>query len=548
MDSTQYNSLINNLIELIVGFENNKAYTLLFYAVNLDMNKGVVILPRSIIVTNTINIKALTKILIKFMIELEAKYGYYEPYTLMVTGKEWRTRNSLIEDVNNNLAIKVKNLELEKALSDDLYSLLRNGKKGLEYFNKCLNHMKTKSVEIRLSPHKIDRLKIITGYADFTLYEYRYISKENLKLLCLHHQNENIYYLLDDGIIISKWKDILQESNHILRLFGKNKVLFDNNLYENKIFKNIKEIELKYKFDKFRQVERHRFKNENIGVIDFETYTMNSDGNQAIYAGGWAVKSNLKMYYIEDYENEAHLIQNLFLDIFNSKLYNNYTFFIHNLSGFDYLYIFSALTKGSDKFILKPIIKDDNVLVSLTITRKMNVEVIKQIKGKKVIIKKEVNYVITLLDSFLFLPSSLRKLGEAFNCDVTKGVFPYKFISKDRINYVGNTPDYEYFSDVDRDLYNKLYPVDYIYDVKKETLKYLEKDLLSLLEIIIKFSNVIYKESQINITSCKTISGLSLKLYLSKYYDIDDNIAIIKGVVEKEIRKAYFGGSVTSNL
>ena len=47
-----------------------------------------------------------------------------------------------------------------------------------------------------------------------------------------------------------------------------------------------------------------------------------------------------------------------------------------------------------------------------------------------------------------------------------------------------------------------------------------------------------------NLTSVKTASGLSLLVYASKYYKPLFKIPILKGFLEAEIRKAYFGGLV----
>jgi hypothetical protein len=67
---------------------------------------------------------------------------------------------------------------------------------------------------------------------------------------------------------------------------------------------------------------------------------------------------------------------------------------------------------------------------------------------------------------------------------------------------------------------------------------------------LIKFANICYDEFGVNITKHKTYSGLSFYIYLSNFYNIDYNITMIKGGVESEIRKSYFGGSIilTKNI
>lgn len=66
--------------------------------------------------------------------------------------------------------------------------------------------------------------------------------------------------------------------------------------------------------------------------------------------------------------------------------------------------------------------------------------------------------------------------------------------------------------------------------------------MLSLLDILSKFAEIIFEQYGLNITSCKTISGLSFKLYISNFYNKNYNIKLIKGGVEKEIWKGYYGG------
>lgn len=66
-------------------------------------------------------------------------------------------------------------------------------------------------------------------------------------------------------------------------------------------------------------------------------------------------------------------------------------------------------------------------------------------KQSKVGAKKDPSYnTITIVDYLNILNQSLYKLCRSFNLPVTKGDFPYLFIKRDTLNYVGNTPGYEY--------------------------------------------------------------------------------------------------------
>ena len=248
------------------------------------------------------------------------------------------------------------------------------------------------------------------------------------------------------------------------------------------------------------------------------------------------------------------LIKKLFDSIFESK-FSNYTFYMHNLGGFDYIFILSALSFYNKEYDLNAIIKDDgNILVSLKISKYIekitnkkiyneDMEVVKVEKIKSVERKS-----INILDSNLILPGKLRNLAKDFNCKELKGYFPYKFININNLNYIGELPSYEYFSDSmefnDYMNWKKSFQDKYSYDIKKESIRYLKNDLIVLLEIMTKFSELNFNKFAVNITKNKTISGLSLKIYMSEFYKYDYNFKIIKGDVEREIRQAYFGGLV----
>jgi hypothetical protein len=64
------------------------------------------------------------------------------------------------------------------------------------------------------------------------------------------------------------------------------------------------------------------------------------------------------------------------------------------------------------------------------------------------------------------------------------------------------------------------------------------------LKIVDKFSSIIFDEFSLNITNFKTISALSLNIYIINYYKNEFNIKLLNGGIEQEIRKAYFGGLI----
>ncbi len=580
IDSNQYDDILKCVQELIKGLEKGKVYSLLFSVINSENNKCVSLLPSALLVVDSIPIDILTKYLIQHMIIIESKYDVNSDYLLVIQGRVWLSQSEIINEIKSkksktkeNISDKEISIEsgkkfdsISEVVKDDLYSLLKswNGKDDLLYLANLFKELKKKCLEIRLTPKKIDDLVIITGDYSYTLYLYK--QKNNLRgrrgndiyLLCLHHFDKNIYHVIEGSYIINTWDDVDLDGKFILRKYNNNKVLFERKLVNKgrKKWINIKEIELGYNFKSFKEWFKTHLIDRKIGVIDLETFSFNYKGGQQVYAGGWKVRDFRKLYYIDEYEkfDSVKLVKNLFLDILKSEYYD-YTYFVHNLSGFDYIFILNALTSedketnGKEEvFKLKPIIKDDNTLVSLKISGLIVTEKKVILEDGKVEIKKIKKYrTITLLDSYLFLPACLRKLAKDFHCFFEKGYFPYKFVNKDTLLYKGVTPDYDYFTDLSMDEYKELFPYNYYYDVKSETMKYLNKDLSTLLEVMEEFSKIIHNEFGVNITSSKTISGLSLKIYLSNFYNRKFNIKEIKGGIEKEIRKAYYGGVVVLN-
>jgi len=137
----------------------------------------------------------------------------------------------------------------------------------------------------------------------------------------------------------------------------------------------------------------------------------------------------------------------LFDSIFSSN-YNDYTIFIQNLGGFDYIFLLSALSFYNNEYLLVPLIKEDNnLLVSLKISKFVEVNNIseKGVNNKTKVKKKLVRKTIKILDSNQIIPGKLRNLAKEFNCKELKGHFPYKFINLNNLDHKGELPPYDFF-------------------------------------------------------------------------------------------------------
>jgi len=138
----------------------------------------------------------------------------------------------------------------------------------------------------------------------------------------------------------------------------------------------------------------------------------------------------------------------------------------------------------------------------------------------------------------------LNDILKSFNTTVQKGYFPYSFVNKDNLKYIGPKPSKDFYNNISDLEYSKI--SDNNWDLKEETLKYLQSDIEGLLEVITKFRDNIFNKYNLNITSFKTLPSLAIFVYGSSYLpnNLKPDLKIIKGEVERELREAYFGGNV----
>lgn len=177
--------------------------------------------------------------------------------------------------------------------------------------------------------------------------------------------------------------------------------------------------------------------NKNIGVIDSETF-MAKDGVQKIYAIGF--KTNLDedpvIYYISNNNmNPDEIILSLINELLRSK-YEKTTFYCHNFSNYDAVFIMHALDKHNK-------IHPDNVYKIDPLYRDGKPIKVSFIKGK---------HKFSILDSYCMLPESLAKLGKIWGVKTLKSIFPYKFATEDNLFYRGVTPSFDMYNNITRDV------------------------------------------------------------------------------------------------
>ncbi len=543
-------------------------------------------------------------LLYKFMSYLnlfESKYGFGGAISLDIFVKEWiadTDLNTFNLILNKLEELDQKRKEIQKKTKLRVLDKSNNDDESLSFFNSDIGKIDKKTLAVLIeglnygtlvSFKEIDEFNSIrtpgsTAGLDLnketdTLYNFKTnitrggserrkrflvkVTSSRVPLVDMEVSGINKVSVYIDTILTDKtqkiakyseiesWTDIIRQSggNEIVERISQNNglnIIFENNKLI-KLDKNFKSKKLLEAYQDFDQ-------DENIGVIDIETF--NNDKNEATpYAIGFKIKSVSKMFYLDSYNNPSEMI----LDCLENMLVkenHNFKFYAHNMSQFDGILLVKSLMNMSNNHDLNFNVHSNNEgkIISL--------DIIKKIKAQKKIIK------ISILDSFLLLPFSLKKLGKVFNCEISKGIFPYKFINQGNINYIGCIPGIEYFfkatesqnegaylwggrfEDINLALYNKYSKeIQGNWGCKKETLKYLEKDLDLLYDIMHKFNNTTFRDFQVNISRIRTISGLAFLIFSANYYKSKSKpIYFTKGRIEEFIRQGYYGGIVDINI
>lgn len=233
-------------------------------------------------------------------------------------------------------------------------------------------------------------------------------------------------------------------------------------------------------------------------------------------------------FYLSDYKNPEEMMEKAITFLMQSK-YHKYKIYVHNFSHFDGIFLLSKITSLSNKVL--PIFRNGKILV-LKVHYGM---------GDK--------HYISFLDSFLILPSSLKKLASQFGVEQQKTIFPYLFANKVELNYKGECPKYEYFntSEVTLEEYQlyKKQLIDGIWDLRKETIKYCIEDCIALHQIIFEFGVEILNIFQFDISRTPTLPSLALSIYRSNFLDCRNmKIPLIIGQTYSDLVSGYLGGHV----
>lgn len=168
------------------------------------------------------------------------------------------------------------------------------------------------------------------------------------------------------------------------------------------------------------------------------------------------------------------------------------TIFLHNLKGFDGIFMMDALYK-----------------LNLKVTDIMGT-------GTKMLHFKHKNLVFK--DSLSFLNMPLTNFTNTFGLtELKKGWFPHKFSKLENFHYEGTIPDLHYYEPQDTSKDKKKASEDWhakqvlngeVWNFKKELLSYCESDVKLLKEGCLKFAEDTMRDAGFNpLTQCITIAS-----------------------------------------
>lgn len=337
----------------------------------------------------------------------------------------------------------------------------------------------------------------------------------------LVHNSGAIY--TSKGNLLYKFEDSKLSDNSFIRKSGQVKTVYaDGIITQRKLIKNFPPISNKYPERKFDFVPG-RF-----GSFDIETYKV-SEGLYMPYALGFYshYTKELKTFYIDDKFNHDQLFTDCFDSILKDK-YTGHIFYVHNMAGFDIVYILKYLNPyiaNKEKYSVDIFSRDDKVLYI------------------KIGLLNSPRY-FTLVDSYFILNERLDKLGESFEVKVRKTYFPYSFVKQNTLFYEGAKPDISFYKNKSVSLPQGTYDeLDQFnpWSTKIATLKYLEKDLVCLAQVMWSFHRNMKDTYGVQTYKLKTLPSIALKTFLTKYYN--NQIPLItNGTVESDIRQSYYGG------
>lgn len=275
------------------------------------------------------------------------------------------------------------------------------------------------------------------------------------------------------------------------------------------------------KTDYLSSIKKSVYRTQDFITMDLETRNIN--GTMIPYCVSIYDGKNVVSFYLNDYKDSNEMLKNSILYLMKRK-YNGYKVYLHNFSNFDGIFLLKVMTDLSDH--IKPIIKN----------------------GKFIDIKFSFGkYKIYFRDSYLLLPISLSNLSKSFNVE-NKSIFPYLFVNNINVplNYEGIVPAYNYFTKITKEEYSVYYKnfSSKLWNLKNEIIKYCNQDVITLHQIINKFSIEIFDLFRLDIVKYPTLSSLAFAIFRSNFLKKHKIPLITRKEIYNDFKVGYTGGSV----
>jgi len=366
----------------------------------------------------------------------------------------------------------------------------------------------TLQLAISMNPLDFGKLANKIESENKTIYIIHNDKGQTITFLVFKDHNEIEFSKLGNTLLA--FKDIKSDSGFI-RIINNIKFYFENG--EQILFTK----EIKSKF--ISKIAKSKSLINNFITIDIETFIV--DSLLTPYLICFYDGKEFFSFYLSDYKS----VEEMMIDCLKSILirkYNGYKIYAHNMAKFDIIFLLKYLLKLGK---IKPIIHNGK-FISVTIGYGDNEQ-----------------YQIEFKDSILLLLYSLKSLCNSFKIEEPKSIFPYFFVNKNNLEYIGQVPTFDSFIEISNSEYQHYKNSYNIWSLKKEAIKYCKIDCISLYQIILKFNDMIFKLFSINIHHYPTLSSLAFAIFRSNFMS-EQNIPQLSGKIATDIRQGYTGGAV----
>lgn len=303
-----------------------------------------------------------------------------------------------------------------------------------------------------------------------------------------------------------------------------------NEIYPTFTYKQVKTTEssilpdsiLKSSVQKSKTKDNYNPEDIKILTLDYETRMLKDNTLEVISCVIYDGKF-YNTFYITDYANSKDLIKASITRLLN-KCYSNYSVYIHNLSGFDGIFLIKHFMKLINlDYDVKYLIRDDkmlNIKITKEIQTKFDESKLEYLPDSDKVDKDslfDVKFLkFNFYDSYLLLPVSLNKLAKSF-------------LNSSKLDFDTSTNDTADLNDI---------------NFRNKLLEYNKQDCKVLYDIIIKFNNDIKELFDLDIKNIPTLSSLAFKIFRSNFMKSNIKINITNYEEYQDFKEAYRGGAV----